>query len=1454
MATALTSPLTAAPPEGRDFGDFDATRQQLYENVLTAARAFEPVSNQQYRMELGDVRYEGPERYTLADQKRALLEGRSLGRRLRGTWRLVDPNTAETVDERRVTLANVPFLTQRGTYVFNGNDYGLAHQQRLRPGIFAREKESGELESHVNVARGLGHRYFLDPETGVFRVQLGQARIPIVPLLQALGVTERDMRQAWGNELFQANMQAANPRALKKIHQRIFRNRPVPEDRESINQAILAAFEEMELDPEVTQQTLGEAHTRMGPRAVMGALDKLLKINRGEAALDDRDAMAFQRLMGPEDLFPERLQKAKGEVNRALWKATFAGNLGKLPTGMFDRTMRGTLLESGLGNALEEINPAELLDQSHRVTRMGEGGIPSSDAVPDEARNVQPSHLGFIDPAHTPESGKIGVDGRLAYLTKKGKDGRIYSRYREAATGEVAWRSPQEVAGKVVAFPGELKRSSPYARAVVGGRLRMVPKEQVDYELEHMSQAFGPLANMVPMKANAFAQRVSMGSRMLTQALPLVNAEAPLVQSGIPGEDKSFEEIYGTAMGAQRSDIDGKVVGVSADEIRIQGKDRRIHTVELYNNFPYNRKTFIHNQPTVEIGQRVKKGDLLARSNFTNPRGVTALGLNARVAYIPWKGKNFEDAIVVSQSFADRARSEHAYQRDLDLEEGVEHGLNRYVSTFPGRFDRHILRNFDEDGVVKPGTTVKRDDPLILAVRQRQVGPRLGRRQRAFADAAVTWDHHEPGTVTDVVWGRNGINVIVKSTAPLEQGDKLAGRYGDKGVVAEVVPDHRMPTGKDGQPFEVLLNPEGVPSRGNPAQNLEAALGKLAAATGEPVKVPDFSDIEDLNAWIERQLERHGIDPEETLYDPEENRHIPGILTGNRFIMKLHHMAEAKLQGRDIGGYSAEETPAKGGETGSKRIGMLELNALLSHGAFDVIRDARLVRGQQNEDYWRQVMSGYDPPQPEVPYTFRKFVNQLRAAGINPIREGTRTNVMALTDHDVAELAGDREIRNADTVDWRVGRLTPKKGGLFDEKLTGGHGGTRWSYVKLHTPLPNPVMEEPIRRLLDLTGPKYEAILAGKEELAGHTGPEAIAKALDKLDIDKELEAARAAVKGSRKTHRDKAMRKLKFLKAAQDKHLHPRDWVLSKVPVLPPAFRPVSLMRGGRPLVSDPNYLYKELIEANDVLQNLEGKVDDVGDERLALYHAFKGVTGLGDPVQPKHQEQQVKGILKTVFGSSPKYGTIQRKLLGSTVDLVGRGTVTPNPKLNMDEMGLPEEQAWTLYRPFIVRRLVRRGMSRVAAFKAAKERTPTAKAELVKEMQRRPILLNRAPSLHRYSIMAFYPRLTRSKTMEVSPLVVGGFGMDFDGDNVNAHVTGTDEAAQNAAERMLPSRNLLSTQNFGVHYLPTQEYIAGLYEATTEVDKKKARRVFRTAKDALNAYRRGEIGLGQRIEILES
>lgn len=2218
MDLASGSLVDSPPPTLTSFQDKLTTRKTIFDNVLDAARNIPPVVNSRHSLSIENPRWQGPEDFSIAQQKQAVLSRGNLGRKLIGTMVLRDAAGGE-VARRNTQLATVPYMTERGTFIFNGNEYTIAHQLRLRPGVFTRRKQNGELESHVNVSKGMSHRIFFEPATKIFRVGMDQANIPLLSLFRAMGVPEPQLRKAWGDEIFNANSQKTDPTAIAKLYQKLHRfGKDAPDAQPA---AVAKAFNEMTLDPEVTKRTLGSAFDRVSPDVLLATTQKLLRVNRGEDDVDDRDAMPYQQLVGPAEVFAERFKKAHSSLRQALWKASAKGNLDGIGTNLYEDAIRAAVLNTGLGMPLEEINPGEIFDQTARVTRMGEGGIPSMDAVPDDARAVQPSQFGFIDFLRTPESGKVGVDARLARAVRKGSDGNIYTPVRNTRTGQIEYKTPQQLADTALAFPGESNQTATHVAALRNGKIRMVPREHVEYEVPEMEDTFSPLGNMIPLKSMVKGQRAVMAARMLTQALPLQNAEAPYVQSGVPGEPGvSFEEKYANHMGALHADAPARVISVDNDSIQLVGEDGKQKTLQLYNNYPYNRKsvcgntrvlvrnaagaiwggriadytynpgdrvlsidpvtwrsawqeitgftkhindkkiykvvtesgrtvvvtqdhslvtigdagelqpiypldcvvgttrlpvvyiptkdttpqdtealkdlgrlaglylseghcppsqpgmimiavapddraaavlslisrlgyspyrnggcvcftdharrdwllelfghlsghkyisptvlnlpnsfllgvvegyfggadgnasvqltavstsrqlrdglvdllshlgifttlwdvpkqhindawnnayglrimsshiaklsrwffyqdreeklrgmlkckfrassfelvpvpnktarqelyagfadvsayiyktaqqgavakhrlvncagvygkwgcsdvmwdrivaielttlddpyvydfsvagsevfavchgllvhnTFVHQTPTVQPGDIVQPGQLLARSNFTDQKGVTAMGLNARVAYIPWGGLNFEDANLVSESFAKRASSEHMYQHEHQWEDQDKRGKGAFVSIFPSTYDRKTLEKFDDDGVIKPGTVVKHGEPLILLARERERNKKslLKGAKPAFQDVTHTWDHENDGVVTDVVKTANGTSVVVKSTMPMQVGDKLcysqdtevltrqgwkpvwlvtqddqmasltpageieylapvaiqafshsgrmyslettqvslcvtdnhklyvqfregsdyrgnyklldaqdcfgrrmrmkrdgcwvgespeffilpavrvkagqggrgsrvlpakripiatfamllgaflaegntfdggesgcgfditqvkepnrqvlldalqvagvkycehgkntkirvyslqwfnylqqfglcwqkfipaeifdwntqtlqvlydwlmwgdgskgsghvyhttsprladdvqrlclhlgmsanidihpakrgtikgkeydfrprywvsifrtknkpeinhghtkrqngqaetwatydgtvhcvtlprnhvlyvrrngkpvwcgnSGRYGDKGVIAHIIPDDQMPVGEDGKPFEVLLNPLGITSRTNPAQIVEAALGKIAAKHGKAYKIPDFQGEDDMVESAIRELQHHGMNDTEKITDPVTGRVIPDVFTGNRWMMKLHHTSESKAQGRGLGSYTAEMTPAKGGSEGAKRIGMLETNALLSHGATEFIRNAHLVRGQANPQWWSQYMSGFKPSTPNIPHVYHKFVNSLRAAGINPVRDGSQVHIMALTDKDIDALAGDRAIQNTETVDWKT--MEPIPGGLFDKKLTGGHasadgGGNRWSYIPLHHPLPNPVMEEPIRRVLGLSREKLENVITGKMQISGQTGPRALLHALQNMDVDTEIAKAQADIKSGKKGVRDAAVRRLSYLKTAKRLGIHPKDWMISKAPVLPPAFRPVSTMGANKlPLVADPNYLYKELFDANQVLKDASGQLDenDLGDERLNVYKALKAVVGLGRPTHPKNQERQVKGILAHVFGSSPKMGTVQRRLLGSTNDLVGRAVITPNPDLDMDQVGLPENQAWTIYRPILINRLVRRGMSRVDAARAVEERQSTARKVLIDEMDNGVVVINRAPTLHRYGMMAARPRLTKGNVLQISPLVVSGFGADFDGDAMQYHVPVTDDEKNEVIEKMLPSRNLLSAATFRVHYAPSQEYVGGLYEASSRQDDSPPL-TFATKNDAIRAYRQGRIGVGRRIKIMD-
>ena len=675
-----------------------------------------------------------------------------------------------------------------------------------------------------------------------------------------------------------------------------------------------------------------------------------------------------------------------------------------------------------------------------------------------------------------------------------------------------------------------------------------------------------------------------------------------------------------------------------------------------------------------------------------------------------------------------------------------------------------------------------------------------------------------------------------------------------KGVCGMVIPDDKMPRdAATNEPYDILMNPMGIPSRIAPGQLIETALGKLAKATGKQIRIPQDPPPEGWAAWAKAQLDAAGVKSTADIFDPETGKTIRGIGDGYVYWHAMHHIADKKLSAKGgTGGYTADLQPAKGGPHGAKRNSGLDNWALLAHGATEVMKDIQTIRGTKNENYWKAVRAGGPLPAPEVPFIYQKAMNLLRAGGINVVEGQKATDILPMTDKATDELTGGRVITNAKMLDNDMKEIP---GGLFDPFMTGGSGNrSRWASIRLPEPIPNPVMEEPVRRVLGLTTKRLQAVISGDEQLNGKTGGAALLDALKEVDVEKEIARQREIVRKSRGSARDNAVKVLGYLDGCRKQGLEPKDWMITKIPVIPPMFRPIARL-GDTSLVSDINELYRDVIESSDSFRQLKKDVPDSGltEERLNIYKAVKAAYGLGDPISPEGQAKRLKGAIRQVIGAgSPKAGLWQAKVMSKAVDGVGRSVISPETSYDMDQCGIPEDAAWTLYKDYVTRAMVRRGYSQDQAVRLIGERAPVAKSLLLEEMGRRPVILDRAPTWHKFNYMAFWPSLVSGSTMRMNPLVLKGFTADFDGDQMNFHVPASDKAVSEAIEKMMPSKNLISTTDLRTpRHVPSMEMTLGLAKLTAPASKAKPK-VFITASDAIRAYRRGEIGANDPVSIL--
>ena len=289
----MTEPLT--PPEPtkpkgpgtlRAFDDVAATRKNIYKNVLHAVSNVAPLTNDRHTLRLSNAEYIDPEDYSKKEQKDAILTNQSLSRRIRGTWELLDNITGKVIDTRHQVVARVPYWSQRGTTIDRGNEYTVTNQQRLLPAIFARQKANGDLESHANITPGQGaaHRYTLDPAKGVFKIKIAQAEMPLLPLLYAMGSTDKDLREAWGDKVWNLNVGKNDATVLRKLKDRLLRKKDLEGDVDEVKstQKLVDAFHAMKLDPEISKHTLGYPHDHLSKESILAATSKLLRVSRGE--------------------------------------------------------------------------------------------------------------------------------------------------------------------------------------------------------------------------------------------------------------------------------------------------------------------------------------------------------------------------------------------------------------------------------------------------------------------------------------------------------------------------------------------------------------------------------------------------------------------------------------------------------------------------------------------------------------------------------------------------------------------------------------------------------------------------------------------------------------------------------------------------------------------------------------------------------------------------------------------------------------------------------------------------------------------------------------------------------------------------------------------------------------------------------------------------------------------
>lgn len=1504
---------------GEAFADFK-------KRALEGIRSHFPIEGRERTLVLKDlnVSADSADLDDIQGQHQAKVNGTTFSRPVYATLALVDNKTGKETTQK-LKVGELPVITKRFSYIVDGQEFQADNQWQLKPGAYTRRRQSGELETQFNITNKPNFDVTFDPASKVFRMARGKSKnIPVYPIMKVMGVDDDTLESRWGKDVLAANKQA---RGVNTALESFFKadRKLAPKDRATAESYVREALLSSELRPEATELTLGKPYKAVEGDTLVRATRKMLDVQAG-APEDDRDSLVFKDLRGIGDYAHDKLVDWKTQRsirNRMLRQINTASSpRDVVRSELFNKPILDTFKKNSAVRTADQINPVEMMSSAMQTTIMGPGGIQSENALAKmyEAKYINPSHFGFLDPLHTPEGSRTGVTLHLPMGVKKvGREAKI--PVYNLKTGNREYIGPKQFMESSVVLPDQVKwdkgKPVPFDQKVKvsspANELGEIPFKEAQYAMYHPSQAFSMTSNLIPFMGNTSGNRASYATHHIEQAISLEDRDEPLIQVGTGSDVKglqSFEDFIGRRSG-HISPVSGRVVSVDKQQgVVIRDAKGVKHKVQLYNNFPLNdAKSVLDSTPLVKPGDRVKKAQTVADTNFTKG-GKLALGKNLRVAYIPYKGYNFEDGVVISESASRDLRSTHMHKPSIVLKDMKATSPSKFQVQHPESYKKDQYAKLGEDGVVRVGQRVNPGDPLVLATQQVQINDRAGiaRIRKSLAgqhtDASMHWESDYGGEVVGVHRNKKGeVTVHVKTVEPMQVGDKLTGRYGNKGIVTKVVPDEEMPHTKDGKSIQVALNPAGVPGRMNVGQVLETALSKVARKTGKPLVIDNFEHGTDQLDRVKRELKKYGLSDQDELVDPKTGKSLGGALVGEQYMLKLQHQVDKKvsarsgmsLKGETPETYDVNLMPASGGKAGGQSIGNLGMNVLLAHGAKANIREMQTWKSEgpdpapegkkwpsQHHEVWNAIQLGQELPTPHPTFAFKKFTDMLKASGINVEKKGHKLQLSPLTDRDILNMSSG-ELRHPSHLTYakvgQDGNLKPMSGGLFDERITGGVGGKKWSHFKLAEPMPNPVYEEPIKKVLGLTGKQLTDVVNGDKALdrrgnivslgKGETGGQAVAKALSALDVDTALEKAKkdlaeakipsAFAHGANTQKLDNALKRVKYLNLLKEKGLKPHEaYTLNNIPVLPPAMRTPSIMQDGNVRWEDLNGLYSALAQNNGQVAALKSKAGlGVGDitlkeHRREMYDGLKTLVGVGQSVAER--EGKNKGIMQLISGHPVKEGYFQKTLLSRRQDMSMRSTIVPEPAMGLDDVGVPQEHALKLFRPFVVKKMTDLGIapnaleaqSLLAKKDAHKDRGIQKALDLV--MEERPLLMKRDPALHKHSIQAFNAHRVKGKAIKIHPLVVQGYNADFDGDQMSMYVPLSSEAVEEA-RGMQPSRNLFNEATGRVAYTPTLESALGLYKLTQVTGS--GNRRFNSAADAMKAVQAGKMKVDELANI---
>jgi len=1028
----------------------------LEKGLIEELESFSPITDYTGKLELHFIGSEYRLKRPRHDVEEAKRRDATFASQMYVTCRLVNKETGE-IKEQEVFIGELPLMTERGTFIINGAERVIVNQIVRSPGVYFKDEQDKNGRKTFNASlipnRGAWLKFETD-KNDLLHVRVDKTRkINAHVLMRAIGLSDNDVLDKLRHpEYYQKSIESANDEGISSEDQALLelykKLRPGEPPSVSGGQTLLHSrfFDAKRYDlgrvgrykiNKKLRLTIPDAVRTLTPEDVLSTIDYLinLELDVGGACLDDIDHLGNRRVRSVGELLQNQVRVGLNRLERIIKERMTVGETESLTPAQLvnPKPLVAAIKEffgsSQLSQFMDQTNPLAELTHKRRISALGPGGL-TRERAGFAVRDIHPSHYGRICPIETPEGPNAGLIGSLATHARVNEYGFIETPFWRVEEGIVHKSGDPiylsaDLEDECRVAPGDVPTNTDgYITAdLVPVRYRQdfekVPPEQVDYVQLSPVQVISVATSLIPFLEHDDANRALMGSNMQRQAVPLLRPERPLVGTGLETQvarDSGMVPI---------TRVNGTVTFVDATAIVIRDEQGTEHVHHLQKYQRSNQDTCLNQRPIVRQGDPVIAGQVLADGSACEG-GEIALGQNVLIAYMPWEGYNYEDAILLSDRLVhdDLYTSVHIEKYEIEARQ-TKLGPEEITREIPNVAEES-LGHLDEMGIIRIGAYVESGDILVGKVtpkgesdqppEEKLLRAIFGEKARDVRDNSLRVPSTERGRVVDVrIYTREqgdelppGANMVVRvyvaQRRKIQVGDKMAGRHGNKGIISRILPQQDMPYLPDGTPIDIVLNPLGVPSRMNVGQVFECLMGWASSHLGCRVKVVPFDEMhgaekskQTVQAYLEEAAKLPG---KEWVYNPGNPGKIQlidgrsgepfdqPVTVGYAHILKLVHLVDDKIHARSTGPYSLVTQQPLGGKAqqGGQRLGEMEVWALEAYGAAYTLQELLTVKSddmQGRNEALNAIVKGKPIPRPGTPESFKVLMRELQSLGLD---------------------------------------------------------------------------------------------------------------------------------------------------------------------------------------------------------------------------------------------------------------------------------------------------------------------------------------------------------------------------------------------------------------------------------------------------------------------------------------